>query len=110
MNITHTSDERNLYVTITDEDARALVSWKRRTWTEVYGVADGYSETARPGHSMYERLAAIAAYHRDELPGRYVFVVGESACEGREGQVPLADLFVLCCAVGGIDGAYYIGG
>jgi hypothetical protein len=120
MKIAHTYDEakRNLYVLIPDADARELVAWKRRTWTEIHGMADGHSETARPGHPMHARLAEIVAYHERELPGQYVFVVGESVPstdengdDWRAARSRVSSMFVACMGITkSHDGGFYIGG
>jgi hypothetical protein len=71
-------------IVIPDDVARELRRWKRATWTEIYGVAAGYS--AKATGRIAKHLDAIcdfaAAHELMSYPGRggtvKAFVIGES--------------------------------
>lgn len=87
-------------VLIPDDVARQLTGWKDRTWTEIPGVAYGYSEDVAPGHPMHPVLAQIADFV-DALPGKpYVFVFGEGYEATRKTPTgPDMGLFVASCTI-----------
>jgi hypothetical protein len=75
-------------LTIDDDLAREVRRWSIHTWTEIVGMADGYTETVGPSHRLYPVLDAL---YREAQGGDdpNPFIAGHSFAEEQaDGSTP----------------------
>lgn len=65
-------------LTIPDDDASRLRKWKADHWTEIPGVADGYSSCPRRGTWEHRALAYLHSMQSHLLDDPHPFIEGES--------------------------------
>jgi hypothetical protein len=64
------------WILIPDSLARELRAFKRETWTEIYGVAAGYSADIPPG-LLEDACAAIETFRLERGLPSWPFIAGE---------------------------------
>ncbi len=85
---------------IPDDDVRRLVAWKRDHWTEIPGVADGYSAAPRRGsweHRALSYLHSVQSHTTDSMP--FIEGVGFGPSKDEHGNRADYGLLLSCSGI-----------
>ena len=93
-----TDDLGRTWVTVDRDVADRLLAWSEATWTEITGMAHGYTATAGPGHDLHDILAEIHAATID-AGDELAFVASHEYLDARLEGHPVPHRLVSTCGI-----------